>query len=164
MIIFIVGQLASKEDMLELQKAFKVLDTNNDGMLSEAELADGYEHKYGGDAKKIAKQIFKRIDMDMSGYIDYSEFVVATINKKKLLTEVKLKQAFNLFDKDGGGSITPDEIKNILFPGQNFDDEVWEKVVAEVDEDGNGHIDFDEFSRMMRSMVTSKDPEAPDDG
>ena len=70
----------------------------------------------------------------------------------------------NLFDKDGGGSITPDEIKNILFPGQNFDDEVWEKVVAEVDEDGNGHIDFEEFSRMMRSMVTSKDPEDPDDG
>ena len=64
MIIFIVGQLASKEDMLDLQKAFKVLDTNNDGMLSEAELADGYEHLYGDDAKKIAKQIFKRIDMD----------------------------------------------------------------------------------------------------
>ena len=33
-ITFIVGQLASKEDMVDLQKAFKVLDTDNDGMLN----------------------------------------------------------------------------------------------------------------------------------
>jgi len=41
-ITFIVGQLASKEDMIDLQKAFKVLDLNNDGMLSKHELTIGY--------------------------------------------------------------------------------------------------------------------------
>ena len=42
---------------------------------------------------------------------------VATINKNKLLTREKLQQAFSLFDKDGGGSISPDEVRNVLCSG-----------------------------------------------
>jgi len=36
--------------------------------------------------------------------------------------------AFKLFDKDGGGSISPDEIKVVLTSGddENFDDKIWE--------------------------------------
>jgi len=37
-----VGQLASKEDIIDLQRAFKVLDTNHDGTLSREELTVGY--------------------------------------------------------------------------------------------------------------------------
>ena len=36
------------------------------------------------------ERIFRNIDMDGSGLIDYSEWVVATIDKKKLLTNEKL--------------------------------------------------------------------------
>jgi calcium-dependent protein kinase len=54
---------------------------------------------------------------------------VATINKEKLLTREKLQAAFNLFDKDGGGSISAYEVKDVLCSGQNLDDAVWRKVV-----------------------------------
>ena len=40
-----------------------------------------------------------RIDIDGSGMIDYSEWAVGTINKKNILTQGKLKKAFQLFDK-----------------------------------------------------------------
>ena len=43
--------------------------------------------------------IWQKVDMDVSGKIDYSEWVVATANKKSLLTKAKLKKAFDLFDK-----------------------------------------------------------------
>ena len=39
------------------------------------------------------------IDIDNNGYIDYTEFVLATINKKKLLTRERLELAFAMFDK-----------------------------------------------------------------
>ena len=68
--------------------------------------------------------------MDGSGNIDYSEFVVATINKKQLLTQDKLFQAFKIFDKDGGGSISPDEIKKILELGNA--DSSWTSLWLEV--------------------------------
>ena len=37
--------------------------------------------------------------MDGSGKIDYSEWVIATANKKNLITKNKLEKAFDLFDK-----------------------------------------------------------------
>jgi calcium-dependent protein kinase len=36
------------------------------------------------------EKIFAKVDIDGSGAIDYSEWVVATINKEKLLTRDKL--------------------------------------------------------------------------
>ena len=62
-----VGQLASNEDMKDLQKAFKVLDTNNDGMLSRKELMVGFQKIYGDGADIEVNKIFEAIDVDCSG-------------------------------------------------------------------------------------------------
>lgn len=43
--------------------------------------------------------------------------MVATINKEKLLSTEKLRAAFQLFDKDGSGSISSEEVKEILCSG-----------------------------------------------
>jgi calcium-dependent protein kinase len=67
--------------MADLQKAFKILDTNNDGMISKAELTVGLELIYGKNAVNEVDHIFDKIDIDGSGMIDYSEWVVATIDK-----------------------------------------------------------------------------------
>lgn len=102
-----VGQLASNEDMSDSQRAFKVLDTNNDGMLSKDELLVGFEKIFDRNDYEAAKEevdrIFRKVDLDGSGFIDYSEWVVATINLQSLLTPDKLQDAFNLFDKSGDG-------------------------------------------------------------
>jgi calcium-dependent protein kinase len=50
--------------------------------------------------------MFDSVDIDRSGYIDYSEFVIASMNEKQLLTNEKLQAAFKMFDKDGSGSIS----------------------------------------------------------
>lgn len=49
--------------------------------------------------KLEVESIWSKVDLDGSGKIDYSEWVVATANKKALLTKSKLKKAFELFDK-----------------------------------------------------------------
>ena len=55
--------------------------------------------------------MFSKVDTDNSGEIDYSEFVVSTMNEQNLLSNNKLQIAFKMFDKDGGGSISTEEIK-----------------------------------------------------
>ena len=108
---------------------------------------------YGNRAEEVVDAIFKKVDKDGSGEIDYTEWVIGTIDKKDLLTENKLKIAFKLFDKDGGGSLTAQEIKDVIFKGMDENDmvgeDIWDQIVAEVDEDGSGEIEFDEFCVMM---------------
>ena len=49
------------------------------------------------------QQILERVDLNKNGLIEYSEFVAATSNFYQLLTELHLKQAFDLFDLDANG-------------------------------------------------------------
>lgn len=70
-------------------------------------------------------KILAKVDANGSGEIDYSEWIVATINKEKLLSKEKLRAAFNLFDRDGSGAISAEEVKEILWRGQKIDDKVW---------------------------------------
>lgn len=107
------------------------------------------------EAEEEVERIMSIADADGSGEIDYSEFVVATMDKKKLLSNEKLETAFNLFDKDNSGSISADEIKDVLGVGKNIDEKVWNDIVMEVDGNGDGEISFSEFKTMMQKLLTT---------
>ena len=90
--------------------------------------------------------------MDGSGKISYNEFLSAMISSKKVVTEERLEKAFNIFDKDGSGKLSVDEIKNI-FGGT---EEQWKKVISEIDLNKDGEVDFAEFKIMMENMDKNK--------
>ena len=58
-----------------------------------------------------------------------------------------------MFDKDGGGTISVDEIKNVLSVGQNLSEEIVNAIVKQVDENGDGEISYDEFAQMMLKNI-----------
>jgi calcium-dependent protein kinase len=57
-----------------------------------------------------ASKMIKESDYSGSGQINYSEFIAATIDVKKFLSDTKLRSAFNLFDTDHSGKITVDNL------------------------------------------------------
>ena len=72
-----------------------------------------------------------------------------------------MKEIFNLFDIDHSGTITAEELKKILgAKGNNKKDEIddneWDKIIDEVDGDGNGEISFHEFKQMIYNMFNMK--------
>lgn len=92
------------------------MDKNGDGKLSRQEILEGYEEHFNKslDEDQLDK-LFSSVDIDNSGFIDYSEFIMATMNEKKNISEEKLIQAFKNSDKDGSGTtLSPDEIKEVL--------------------------------------------------
>ena len=87
------------------------MDINKDGKLQRNELILGYRKIYGQFAEEEVDKILKIADIDGRGEIDYSEWLIATLDKKNLVSDDKLRQAFSFFDKDGSGSISVDELK-----------------------------------------------------
>jgi len=151
---FIVSQLASREEMDALQKAFKSLDISKTGVLTREELMIGYRELMGDLAEAEVERIMKIADHNNTGAITYSDWVIATINKNKILSDDKMKQAFELFDADGNGTISALEIKEVLGIGKKFDERIWDDIVVDADVDGDGVVSYDEFKTMMEKLLS----------
>lgn len=98
------------------------------------------------------------MDVDGDGEIDFTEFVSGAFDKRVLLTQENLDKAFKMFDVDGNGKITKDELKSVFAAGRagKAQNDVWEKIIGEIDVDGDGEIDYKEFTAAMKSLIRGK--------
>merc|ERR1711942_488769 len=83
--------------------------------------------------------------------VDIDEFLELMRTKtKEAQDEVEVKEAFRILDKDGKGEIHTDVIKEILMKlDDNLTDADLNEMIAEIDEDGSGWVDYDEFKGLM---------------
>jgi calcium-dependent protein kinase len=147
----------------KLTEIFKELDESGEGLLSKEELKKGYK-KFFSDNLTDSEfdEIMKTIDQDKSGQISIEEFLRATVDYENLVSEKNLKYAFEYFDKDHSGFLSPDEIRDVLgLTEQNEEtSKLVNEIIKEVDTNGDGQISYDEFKAMMKlnqGLITGKD-------
>ncbi|KAH3854083.1 calmodulin-A-like [Dreissena polymorpha] len=79
------------------------------------------------------------------------------------LTEEQIKEfreAFDLFDKDGDQTITTAELLTVMRSlGHNPSNEELMQMIREVDINGNGKIEFNEFLALMEKNLRCYDSE-----
>lgn len=72
-----------------------------------------------------------------------------------------LQNAFNAFDTEKKGHIDVAMVGNILaMLGHVLDDKMLQEIVSEVDEDGSGEIEFEEFIQLAARFLVEEDAEA----
>lgn len=80
--------------------------------------------------------------------------------KNELTEEQKqeIREAFELFDTDGSGTIDAKELK-VAMRALGFEPKKEEikKMIADIDKDGSETIDFSEFLEMMTAKMSEKD-------
>uniref|UniRef100_A0A663MGI2 EF-hand domain-containing protein n=1 Tax=Athene cunicularia TaxID=194338 RepID=A0A663MGI2_ATHCN len=80
--------------------------------------------------------------------------------KPELTEEQKqeIREAFDLFDTDGSGSIDVKELK-VAMRALGFEPKKEEikKMIADIDKEGSGTIDFEDFLAMMTQKMDSKE-------
>jgi calcium-dependent protein kinase len=108
---FLVNMLSHKE-LKDLKKAFNAIDTDHSGFININELHNAFKQ-----AKiKISEEEIKNIiaNSDEKDKLDYTEFILASLNQKKLVDKDKLISAFKHFDMDDSGFIDASDVKNAL--------------------------------------------------
>lgn len=159
-ISFLVHQLGTNEQVSELRKIFLALDKSGDGRLTYEEISQGLKEMSPNLSNELElkdlEDVLKSIDTDQNGYIEYEEFIVATVNKNLFLSENNLKIAFEFFDKNNSGNLDQKEVKNLLVMLCKKDVCVNEikMIMNEIDTNQDGEISFDEFKALMKKVLS----------
>jgi len=141
----------------DYKMAFKLLDKDGDGTLSVLELKQVFTNLNFKFSEGELKKMIATIDKNRDGQIDLDEFMVmmrrkvdSRSEKYSFSYEDELKEAFDVFDKDGNGKITAAELAETMKAlGENLSHEDIEFMMSEVDQNNDKEIDFDEFKKMM---------------
>ena len=128
-----------------------MFDKNQDGTIDLPELGDVFRSLGQHYTEDELKEMIADIDQDQSGSIEFSEFL--QLMKRRMRdteTEEELIEAFKVFDRDGNGLITADELRVVFKQiGETLDDKDYENIIKSGDKDNDNALNYDEFIRMM---------------
>jgi calcium-dependent protein kinase len=162
-IAYLVHNNTQIEQAREAIKLFNKIDINNDGKIAKEELYTGLQSYLKLEGEKLREEveiIFKNIDTDHNGFIEYEEFIRAAIDKEYFLKENFLRYAFNYFDRDGSGLITMDEVMKLFYNSDlnKKNREAYEQLkqsFEQIDINGDGTLSFEEFCQMMGNIINN---------
>ena len=156
-IAFLVHNLPSTESCHDILKLYRYLNESGDCKLTKDELIKGLK-KYRNieEIEKKVDNLFRLLDADINGFIEYEEFLRACIDKKELFNDEYLKYAFKFLDRDNNNVISSEQIIS-AFLVRKKKNELFElsitNAINEVDQDEDGKINFEEFKiLMLKSM------------
>ena len=93
------------------------------------------------------------LDAAQDNEISYQEFVTAALDKTEMLSETKMRNAFNKCDIDGDGHITLQELDKV-FAGvsDSYNDfkQFWDQILSEADTNKNGMLEYSEFKAALQ--------------
>lgn len=142
----------------QLQNLFNQWDGDGSGDIDAAELTRilGMLGRYQDSGDEVARLV-DSADTDGDGEISFVEFVILLAGRGTKTQQfvnqqmVQMRDAFRMFDEDGGGSVSPMEFARMACLFGMTDKNVIEGLLANSDTDGDGEIDFIEFVGMMTS-------------
>lgn len=148
--------MAKNPSSNDAEQVFKKFDANGDGKISITELGSILNALGTVTPEEELKIVMKEIDKDGDGYIDLNEFIefqrggCSLEGDHAVDDEKELREAFNLYDQNKNGKISANELHSVLKSlGEKCTLKDCRKMIASVDVDGDGSVNFDEFKKMM---------------
>ena len=95
--------------------------------------------------------MIREVDEDGSGTIEFDEFLQMMSNKMNIINYEKvIWEAFKVYDRDGNNLISGAELRYVLSTqGPMLTHEEIDEIISEADMDGDGHINYYEFMRLL---------------
>jgi len=143
---YLTQNTMSTEEYLALARTFRFIDKNNDGTLSCEEFRQALQETENRPVNiEQLQKIVELADLDGDGTISWKELLLATTARRLAAKEDRLWASFKNIDLDGDGRLSVDELVQAL----NLPEETVRGMIQEVDIDGNGFVDYEEFLLIL---------------
>lgn len=139
----------------ELQELFDLFDKDKSGDISSAEMLELLQLLKMAEDETQARDMLAELDDDQSGTVEFQEFFNwMASNDQEEETEESIEEyidgMFDMIDTDESGTITAEEFQTTLKNlGTDLTMEDIQCMIREVDENGDGDIDREEFKEMV---------------
>ncbi|KAH8893889.1 EF-hand [Thozetella sp. PMI_491] len=142
----------SKEEIAQYKEVFDIFDKDGTGDITADELGEVMKSLGLNPSEAELQDLVSEADLNKDGVINFHEFLtLMSQNVKETDTEQELMNAFKVFDKDGSGTISSDELRNVLKSlGENLTDAELDEMIKLADKNGDGDIDYQEFAQIMK--------------
>ena len=150
-----------------LAKKFRSMDDDGNQELNLKEFKKAMLEMNVSLSNKETRQLFEFLDADMSGTIDYEEFITIVRNPLSGRRLDLVDMAFNKMDLDGNGTIEPDEIMQAhntaehpdVLSGRRTEQEIAMEFLStfEVGGEVDGMVTRDEFHNYYANISASID-------
>ncbi|WOK95510.1 hypothetical protein Cni_G04217 [Canna indica] len=148
----VIADHLSTEEVEDIKEIFKMMDTDNDGIVSYEELKTGLTKSGSHLVESEVQMLIDAVDATGKGALDYGEFIAVSLHLQRMANDEHLRRAFSYFDKNGNGYIESQELQEALAEDGAADSmDVANDILQEVDTDKDGRISYDEFVAMMKT-------------
>jgi len=135
-----------------LKEAFSLFDADHDGEITVHELGRVMRNHGLNPTDDELKDMIRNVDKNSNGAIDFNEFIEMMVKKSSQVDE-DVMHAFRVFDRDGDGYISVEELRLTMNNlGEPLTDHEVRSMIEEADLDGDGRINFQEFARLMQTQ------------
>lgn len=149
----IAAQLLLKKEKTAIDRVLHSMGKINDDRLSRKEVQKAYSVYFGHNlSEEGLDEMFQQVGS--TEYIEYLEFVLAALNEKELLTDSRMRHAFDVFDS-GSGEISINDLKEVLLDSEqgkanSMNAKAIQNIIHQLDEEGVSELmGYDEFAAMM---------------
>lgn len=141
----------SNEQVERIREHFALFDKDANGFIESKELGIALRSLGFHVEESHLSEIVKEFDTNKDGKVDFDEFYnLVSVKMKNPLSEIELKEAFKLFDKDGNGKVTCSELKQALTNfGEKLSQQEAEEFLEDADTNGDGELDIAELTRFL---------------
>merc|ERR1712100_660662 len=140
-----------EEQVMEIKDAFDLFDKDRSGEITVGEMLEamrslGYDTEHGDAAQHV-----KNLDKDGSGALEFNEFYeLLTARFSENTTKEELQRVFSLFDTDGTGSISVENMRAIADQvGDTVSDDELADIIGKNDMNTDGKLDFEDFYAVL---------------